>query len=144
MIKKTDWHYRLANFGNKRVWLGDNLNFCIYSRYVLFGFLHTLMIFVGVVFFAVWTVGSFYEFYMWCVNNRPMSEFGIMFIVLFSAVALGCSLGYGTHKYLEHTEEARAEKRRAKREMVKEPGFFSMLYRKFKDKTCFIVKVEDK
>jgi hypothetical protein len=143
MIKKTDWHFRLANFGSKRIWSGDKLDFCTYSRYVMHGFFHVITIFVVVALLALWSISSIYEFYMWCVHNRPMSDFGIMFISVFGSVVIGTGLGYLIHKYLERTKDTRAEKRRAKRQMVKEPGFFGMLYRKFKDKTCFMIKVED-
>lgn len=143
MIKKTTWHYRLANFGSKRVWSGDILNFCTYSRYVMYGFIHALIALFLVVFGTTWALESVYEFYMWCMYNKPMHDLAIAFIAVFGSAAVGVGLGYLIHKYLERTEDAREEKRRAKKQIVKEPGFFSMLYLKFKDKTCFMVEVED-
>lgn len=143
MIKQTDWHYKLANFGNKRVWTGDKLNFCIYSRYVMYGFLHALIALLLVVLGTAWALTSVYEFYMWCMYNKPMHDLAITFVVLTACVTAGGCGGYILHKYLERTEDARAEKRKLKRQAVKEPGFFGLLYRKFKDKTCFMVKVED-
>ena len=143
MIKKTDWHFRLANIGSKRVWLGDKLNFCTYSRYVMYGFFHVLFALLLIVFGAIWALESFYEFYMWCVYNKPMQDLAIAFIAVFGSGVAGVGLGYLIYKCLERTEEARAKKRRAKKQMVKEPGFFGMLYSKFKDKTCFMIKVED-
>lgn len=143
MIKQTDWHYKLANFGGKRVWTGDKLNFCIYSRYVMYGFLHALIALLLILFSAVWALESVYEFYMWCVYNKPMHDLAIAFMAVFGSAIAGGGGGYIIYKYLEHTEEARAKKRKLKRQAVKEPGFFALLYRKFKDKTCFMVKVED-
>ena len=143
MIKKTDWHFRLANFGSKRIWSGDKLDFCTYSRYVMYGFLHAFLAAVAILFFIAWSIGSIYEFYMWCMYGTQMHDVSIAFIAMFGSVVVGIGLGYLIHKYLERTEDTRAEKRRAKRQIVNEPGFFGMLYRKFKDKTCFMIKVED-
>ena len=109
----------------------------------MYGFLHALIALLLVVIGTVWALESVYEFYMWCMYNKPMKDLAIAFVALTASVMAGGGGGYILHKYLERTEDARAQKRMLKRKAVKEPGFFGMLYRKFKDKTCFMIKVED-
>lgn len=143
MIKKTDWHYKLANFGSKRVWGGYDINFCNYFWCVVFGALHLIALIIGIAIASLLVFGSLYEFYMWCVYNNPMSEGAITVIVILFTTITTLSIGYCIYKYLSLTEDSREEKRRVKREQVKEPSFFEMAYRKFKDKTCFKIKVEE-
>jgi len=141
MIKQSAWHYKLANFGSERVYPGTKVNFCNYFRYVVYGTLHLLAAMVVLGMF----IESFYQFYMWCAYGTKMDDVAIAFVVVTICGLIGITGGYGVYKYLELTEDSRAEKRRLKRieKQNREPGFFSMAYRKFKDKTCFMIKIED-
>ena len=134
MIKKNSWHYKLANFGDKRVYGGDVVDFCKYSRMVMLGaFLLLLLGGMGgwIVSSFVWTIVCLIMGY-----TIPAWAGAIVFSLLFMG-AIGLLIA-GHIKLREYRQEHAKEPKEQK-----EPGFFGMMYRKLKDKTCYIVEIED-
>jgi hypothetical protein len=140
MIKLNSWHYRLANFCEKRVWAGDEIDFCKYSRSVLAGLLWLMFAIVGSLFVIGATVDTIYELIMFFKHGTKMSEGAIVILILYASAIGGCLIGYGAVKYIDHRDKTLVNRINAKRE----PGFFALAYRKFKTKTCFKVVVEEK
>jgi hypothetical protein len=142
MIKRSSWHYWLANFGNHRMWRSDKeIDFCKYFWYVVFGLLHLVGLVLGVIVFTLLIVGSFYDYYNWLMYDIKMHDVSIAIVLLTFIVSGSIAIGYCVSKYmdwkdsLKDSDDFEVE--------VKEPGFFTMSYRKFKEKACFKVKVID-
>lgn len=149
MIKTTSWHYKLANFGDCRVRPGLSLNFCEYSRAVFIGMIllfFSLIVAAGILAIAGIVLLSFYQVFMGIFYGIPFTD--VAASIAFSATLLvalpgGCVLGA---KYFQARQKAAHEafiRDLDKPKKSREPGFFQMLYSKFKDRTCFIVKVEE-
>jgi len=138
MIKKNSWHYKLANFGSKRVWEGDSLNFCEYFWSVMFGGIQlTIILALIVLVFGIFGC-SLYDIGLWIFEGYPLSPLGRAFLTVMSAFTLAFSIVF----YVKYRYEYRLQNPYEPKE-PKEPGFFKLAYRKWKEKTCFIVKVED-
>lgn len=138
MIKLNSWHYRLANFAEKRVWAGDEIDFCKYSRSVLAGSLWLLATLIGSLFVIGVTVDTIYELIMFFKHGTKMSQGAIVILILYALAIVLAIIGYGGIKYVDYREKTLVNRINAKRE----PGFFALAYRKFKTKTCFKVVVE--
>ena len=142
MIKRSSWHFRLANFGNTRVWRMDKeVDFCKYFWYVVFGLLHLVGLVLGTLTLILLFGDSFYEFYNWIMYNTPMHDMAIATMVFTFIISVGVAVGYCVSKYIDWKDSLKESNDFGVE--VKEPGFFTMSYRKFKEKACFKVKVID-
>jgi hypothetical protein len=142
MIKRSSWHYWLANFGNHRMWRSDKeIDFCTYFWYVVFGLFYLVSAVLCVTVTALIFGKSFYDYYNWLMYDIKMHDVSIAIIIVSFSVIGGAAIGYGICKCidwkdsLKESDDFNVE--------VKEPGFFTMSYRKFKEKACFKVKVID-
>jgi hypothetical protein len=138
-IKRSSWHYKLANFGIRRVWPGDRLNFCNYFWDVVRGGFLFLCLSAFVLGLTALTVFSLYDIIHWCVFGGIIQDYTKVFI-LSSSFALSISLMIGSAIWVADKIHARKYKTKI---VEKEPGFLGIAYRKFKDKTCINVDIED-
>ena len=135
-IKKTDWHYKLANFGTKRIFFSE-MNFCPYVKCVFWGFLNllfTILITFLAVGYALWV---FRELYNWLVYQVPLSQGVVPFLGILSSlvvIAIFVTLIDVIKKQIKKLDLV---------EKPKSDGFFVTLYKRFKEKTCITVKIED-
>jgi hypothetical protein len=70
-----------------------------------------------------------------------MHDVSIAIIILTVAIIGGIIIGYRISKYIDWKDSLKESDDFDVE--VKEPGFFTMSYRKFKEKTCVKVKVID-
>ncbi len=127
-LKRNSWHYWLADFADK---VDTDTDICTYIRKVFQGVFALLILIV-----ACTAVAAFIGTGVWNILNvlfftASLNPAGIIFISVFlGAVLVGLNEYYKnkrTHGSVEH----------------KEPGFVSLAYRKFKDKTCFRIRIEE-
>lgn len=139
MIKRNSWHYKLANFGRERVWPGEKIDFCRYFRCVVGGlFVFTITALVA---FAagVWFIDTIVELFRFFLYGIKMSDMAIAMTVIVLSIGVGalfavCKIKYDDYQYL---------KRKSRKDYEEpEPNFFTLAYRKFKDKTCHLLQVE--
>lgn len=142
MIKRNSWHFWLANFGYSRMRWVDEIDFCTYFRYVVFGLSHLFVLCVLVALISIWGIFSFYDLYQWIVHGITMRDPCLLFIGLIAFIGLVMGISWSHDKYYEWRETLEYDCDQPKAP-PKEPGFFTLAYRKFKQKTCFKVKVED-
>ncbi len=128
-LKCNSWHYWLAVKGG--LWNHDT-DICTYIRKVIVGF-------VKVTFMSLITLGmillfgfGLYEIVTWAFFNQVVSFAGL--VTAGSIIAFGFLFiaGYASLVISNITEK----------EYNKEPGFITLAYRKFKDKTCVRVRVK--
>lgn len=135
-IKKTDWHYKLANFGAQRVFFSE-MNFCPYLRCVFRGFLSLLFTAIITLLAVGYTLWVFRELYNWLFYKVPLNDGIIPFIGVLSAM-ITMAL------FITFVDAVKAQiKKINSTDKPKSDGFFVTLYKKFKDKTCITVKIED-
>ena len=137
MIKLNSWHYKLANFGTKRIWSGDSINFCEYFWAVVTGLIVLMVTAFALIISSIMVLGSLYEFIMWIIYGTKMHDGALVVVVFLSVLLIAIGLGQGISKYYEYMDKLDYEE-----PDLKEPGFFTLAYRKFKDKACFKVKIE--
>lgn len=134
MIKTNSWHYKLANLGGRSIYPGQNINFCDYTRNVISGFLLFTFMVLFVVGGSLGVVTCFYQFFRWVFTGVAMHEVcasGLYAMFVITLVLLGFNFQETISKKLKSNKEK------------ENPGFFKLLYLKWKQKTCFILEVED-
>lgn len=151
-LKKDSWHWRLAHkYGSARLdywqdkWTSTSVteptykgDFCSYARHVLTG---ALVASLFTIFFSL-MVGAGIDFFMWIYVNMRYGRIDIplgaaIFVTLVSCIAL-CGILILISISLTRIRMSIAKKVDA----IEEPGFFTLLYRKLKDKTCFNVEIQ--
>lgn len=139
MIKLDSWHYKMSNFGNKRVWQGDTLNFCEYFWAVVRGSIlyASVWAFVGAV--STWTLAVWYDIYRHFMYGKALYEYSHLWILFAFAITFLLSMFGLAVAYKEYKDKKDYENRN----VVENPGFFKLTYRKWKEKTCHFVTVED-
>lgn len=142
MIKfSTDsWHYKLANFGKDRIpdWLETDI--CRYSRAVVSGFIALIMItflcciLVGFMSYAV------YEHYQWFAGQASLGP--VAFLLDCTILFVVCIV---TLEMLKHKIRAFSDKKVYNKLFNTAPpdNFLLVLYRKFKEKTCYKVTFDE-
>lgn len=139
-LNKKSWHFWLAQkYGGLWYCTGDKLDICRYSRKVLKGLLAFLFLLAGLSAFGFLYLFSGYEFFA-CVFDDAcvkIPEISLVFISVNIGISAILALGFGAmgiDKYRDYRAIHPTEK--------KEPGFLTLLYRKIKDKTCFMVDIK--
>lgn len=132
MIKTNSWHYKVANFGSRWCWPGDKVNFCEYCQKVFSNLLILFLLFC--VFGSIIALAgiSVYQLFRFIFNGIPMHDVCVSFLMFCVVMSSAFTYIFG---------KTRVEL--VKKNVQKEPGFFALTYRKFKDKTCFMLKIED-
>lgn len=156
-LKRDSWHYKLANYGSERC---PSDNFCYYVREVLWGLtkigLHALWISILTLCFGVVAVAFLlHGIIPWEVGVQGAHLISVVFtgevLVLAGGLLLFCGV-----KLDEWQKEKRMARWAAMRDdqgnkdlwdekgywpweapkPPKEPGFFGIWYKTFKEKTC--------
>lgn len=132
-LRSNSWHFHLANFcAVNDIHPNDNVNICEYIRRVFRGIL--LVCFMGILVFAILfdTIYSIANvFSVMFLDGYEMQPVTYVTLFLYSMV------GYMAYK--DHRENIA----RNRTEPETPPGFLKLAYRKFKEKTCFIVSFKD-
>lgn len=123
----NSWHFRLANFGNRRIWSDEETDICEYTRAVMSG---TFLLFgaaLGTMLGILWVGASFYNIYTFFAEDAKIEAWTLI-LLMFSG---GILLASGIILFREWWKS-----RPVKDGPEKEPGFIKLAYRKVKDKTC--------
>lgn len=130
-LSSKSLHFRLANFGDRRVWDDEQVDICSYTRYVIKGFLLLLLAGLGILFLTFATLalvgGTLLWYYQlivalaW-VEPNPAALIGTLLLLI-------AAFGY-TREYLQ---------RKKKNREPSPPGFVSLVSTKIKSKTCFMI-----
>lgn len=141
-LNKKSWHFWLATrCSGLDYWEGhDVLDICTYSRKVLKGLFLFLFWTIFVTMIGIAYLISGYDFFS-CLLDPVCTTFpqttylfaGLSSIVV-GIFVIACG-AVGIDKYREYRYTHPTEK--------KAPGFLTLWYRKFKEKTCFIVSFKD-
>lgn len=129
-LKNKSWHFWLSNFCvENEIWSTDTINICEYTRRVLRGIL-LLSVFsiIGFTFVAstLYSIGNLFSvIFLYGYEIQSVTAFMVVFYSF---------IGYGLFKH--HREN----NKRKQPKIAKDPSFLALAYRKFKTKTCFMVK----
>lgn len=135
-LKWNSWHRWIANFGGDRV--GHETDICRYTRAFL--------------------TGLFWLFVVGCLGLAVLSFFGIVLLNIWDMIfndgtilpptaiflgvagALGFLAAFVTAKEVYEQRQWDREVADLAAGIVREPGFLTLAYRKFKDRTCFKIR----
>ena len=157
IISKNSWHYELYQVGVSGGSAVDesSLNFCQYSRKVVFGVIFSMfLVLLGVV-AGVLVLEPVLSTTLWAFGDHPfMTFFGgeggkvIWSIVIAFIIFAIVGLTVGGISELNYMRKRKKEERR-REELGKDypmtalvPGFFETWYTSFKDKVCIKVEIE--
>jgi len=138
VLDSNSWHFKLANYGEIRIWDDEPTDICEYTRAVFKGATTILALGIFSVFLATWVGASLYNIIeLFFLGGEKLYPWTAIFIGLLGALIVGVS--YGAFKAWR--EEQRMN------EPETEPGFVKLAYQKVKNKTCarieFRPKAED-
>lgn len=137
-LNHNSWHYRMANYGMKRIWREDKTDFCSYSRMVAAGFLVWSLVRLFILTMIIWTGYSWYQYYLYFTQGITINDIAQLWYILMLSIVSGITVVsaiYGGNKLHRRYKEKN-------RGVRKEPSFFGLLYRKWKEKTCFMVEID--
>lgn len=150
-LNANAWHFRLANYGRKRISdyeVKYGTDFCAYMRAVLQGAGKALLVYTFSAVIIAWVGYAVYDVALLIMNPQhevfPTTVFiGFMLAVL--AIMLCGGLAAEGFRHIRERIRLHAIVRAQKdgKRYQPEPGFLTLAYRKFKDKTCFRIKFED-
>lgn len=145
-LKENSWHFWLVNFGEKRIkasW-GDT-DICEYTRCFLKGLFWFIIAATMISLFSTFVIASLVNIFATVFLGYILAPWSIAFLLIVGS--LGCAAS--AIKFSEYYSDRRSERYRKMRELQNspdwvppEPGFLTLLYRKFKDKTCVRIKIE--
>lgn len=127
------WHLWLANFGEKRIRPEWGTDICEYTRAVLVGLFWALFSFSFISVFGSWVLFSVYDIINMMITGQMIEKATMVF--LFTLGLLTIISGFVGFKIW-------MERRPVKERPVKPPSIAKVVYRKFKDKTCFRIKFQ--
>lgn len=136
-LNKDSWHFRLANFGDRRVWADDEIDICYYIRKVFGGATAFLALVIFAIIFVVIFGYGYITGAIWlyeCISTGVwVAPNPVAGLTLGATVVLGLALGWVI--MLDHINRVRLNARHDGK--ITEPSFVSLAYSKFKSKTCF-------
>lgn len=142
-INHKSWHMWLANFGVSDRWdrisTGDRVDICSYIRRVLFGVLKLAVLSAAIGFMTLWVLFSIGNIFGWLFLGYMLEGPAIFFIIMSISLLSVFVIFYTKNKVDEYQWKKRSRYVESK---PKKPGFMSLAYRKFKDKTCFMLEVK--
>lgn len=144
-LKTNSWHFWLANFGWRRVreWRDDN-DFCSYTRAFLKGLLLFIVVYGLALIGVGLTINMLYELYEFFINGIELSVFAeiayVCYISSFGIFSIMLIAWFIAEKAIPTGVQAYQKVMYGKRKQERPPTFLALLYRKFKDKTCFKIK----
>ena len=129
VLKKSSWHYKIANFGGRYAYYCDDI--CEYTRKFFTGLLS--IIFLTAV---IGTVGGLYLYGFGNVIGWLFLDYKLEPPV---AMFFGINLALLAIVAYEAVKKVLSNRK----PVHKEPGFVSLAYDKFKNKTCSRIRFED-
>lgn len=137
-LNHKSWHYRMANYGMKRIWREDKTDFCSYSRMVMSGLFLRTVLWSFVSTMIIWTGYTWYQFYLNLTQRKPLNDFALLWIITLVSCIGAAIVVTGVVQFSKWKTERKYKKHKDK----SEPTFFSLMYRKWKEKTCFMVEID--
>ena len=143
-LSSNSWHLWLANFGVPNKWdiieVGDRLDICSYIRRVAWGLLKVVLLtiaLIGILYGVLFSIGNLIGWlFFGYILAEPVGVFWGVVLMMALIVLVGVSVKATSDKVKDVLYKNSRERRN------KQPGFLVLAYRKFKDKTCFMVEVE--
>lgn len=138
-LKLNSWHRWVANFGGKRV--GRDTDICSYTRAFLAGLFWLFMASA-----LGCAIVGFFGVVLFNIFDMLFNGAGILPpTVIFFGVSAGLSLIAAFVTAKESYEERQYQQMLADKQagIVREPGFWTLAYRKFKDRTCFKISFKE-
>lgn len=129
-ISKSSWHYSLVKMTKDWSSGQTEINICQYIGAVFRGMLLWFVAFALILAFAIPFCYTLYSVFMRIFYGVPMPDFVVACISIVIGVAIVTSAAIVAVLSKEYMYE-------------KEPGLFRLAYSKFKNKTCFKLKIED-
>lgn len=125
-LSKDSWHFYIANFGKKRIWVEDGSDICEYTRAVFGGMFLFLLAGLAICLGIAWVAVSLYNIYDIMFNGAEFLPTTVMLLGLIGAGGLLVGVAVVVDWYHNLPDKPEPE-----------PGFVKLAYRKFKNKTCF-------
>lgn len=131
-LKKNSWHYWLAKIGGQSGW-DKSTNLCAYIRRIVYGIIKLSFwtIVLTMVTIAYFVGGWDFFTCMFDASCTEVPPTAALFVALSGIAVFLFVLGLvliGADKVREY--------RISHQSVTKEPSFLTLVYRKFKDKTC--------
>lgn len=145
-LSVDSWHFKIVNFGEKRIspaW-GDT-DICEYTRCFLKGLFWFCVAGMMIALGAAFVLGSLANIFSAIFLGYILAPWSIAFIIIVGsfAAALGISWLVEWNRERVHERYAKLRELQSRGDYVEpEPGFLTLVYRKFKDKTCVRIKLE--
>lgn len=140
-LSTNSWHFYLANWGRRRVYHDDAIDICSYIRKVIAGTFNLIGVTVFMGLFVGIIIACYGHLAVWIYDCYVAGQLVYLpapaFIAMLMSALILIAVG---HSYYEHWAEARAEARKDMDIKPREPGFVSLVAKKFKSKTCFMVE----
>jgi hypothetical protein len=135
VLDSNSWHFKLANYGEVRIWDDEPTDICEYTRAVLKGATSLVALGLFFTFVAVWSGASLYNiFELLFLGSEKVYPWTGFFIGL--CIATLIAVVYGAFKAWRENRRMDVPE--------PEPGFVKLAYRKFKDKTCARIEFKKK
>lgn len=135
-LSAKSWHFWLANFGNTgRYYPEDTIDICSYIRSVVRGIfllLAAIAVEIVILITTLYSLGNWFSVIF--LDGYLISPVTILVTSLYSII------GFATYKAKQY--DRRLAEGYFSNRPKKEPGFLKLTYRKFKNKTCFMVDFE--
>lgn len=147
-LNKKSWHYWLANFGTTRMGSYERkygTDICHYIRSVIKGlFLFTIAMAICSA-LALWVGNAIYEIALYLIKGAELGEPTKFFIVFGGATVITLTILLTVYGAVTGTQTLMRKQRERRWEQGNpdEPGFLTLAYHKFKEKSCFKIKFED-
>ena len=137
VLDSNSWHFWLSNFGARRIWPDEETDICEYTRAVISG---TFSLFAVTLFWAIisaWVGFSFYNLgeYLFGYVDKVIPT-TVMFFGVILALTGAITYIFIKEKVVDYLDNREPS--------TKEPGFATLAYRKFKDKTCARIEFRTK
>lgn len=124
-LSNAAWHFRLANYGAKRIWVEGGSDICEYTRAVFAGSFLLLLAVIAGALAATWVGLSLFNLYEVAVGVAMLELHTALFLFMMGILGFFIGVAMGVDWYHSRPEKPPVE-----------PGFVKLAYRKFKNKTC--------
>lgn len=139
-ISENSWHYWVVNFGERRIrasW-GDT-DICEYTRCFLQGLMCLVAAAIGISMVVAFVTASVINGIAWMFFGYIIEPWTVSFMIMIGGAVVAVCL-FNLAQFMVRRKEAIRQKRYELMEKGEytppPPGFLTLAYRKFKDKTC--------
>jgi hypothetical protein len=143
-IQFGSWHMWLANFGIDpyvKLRKGSTIDICSYIRMVWTGFFKLAGIVLLITAAVGWTLFSIGNLIGWLFYGyllEVVTIFNIILLLVFFGLFVAFAISHACKEY-QLDKYWKTIYRKGKKP---EPGFIVLAYRKFKEKTCFVLEIK--